>query len=151
MQAQRYRLAHAPQPPDRAGCSTLSLRSYLSKGRSDGTQEDIHRSALQGGTPERDRPIDQDRPRRQAGEEHRGRPAARPRGRVAEAVAMSDDPEAERIARLIDELRELPADEREAAIEALSIEDRAAVWAAELEESDAAVQKEDDEELGGEA
>jgi len=64
---------------------------------------------------------------------------------------MSDDPEAERIARLIDELRELPADEREAAIEALSIEDRAAVWAAELEESDAAVQKEDDEELGGEA
>jgi hypothetical protein len=64
---------------------------------------------------------------------------------------MSEDPEAERIARLIDELRELPHDDREAAIEALSIEDRAAVWAAELEESDAAVQEEDDEELGGEA
>jgi len=64
---------------------------------------------------------------------------------------MSDNAEAERIARLIDELRDLPHDEREAAIEALSIEDRAAVWAAELEESDAAVQEEDDEELGGEA
>jgi hypothetical protein len=62
---------------------------------------------------------------------------------------MSDDPEAERIERLIDELNELPADEREAAIEALSIEDRAAVWKAELEADDAALPL--DDELEGEA
>jgi hypothetical protein len=69
---------------------------------------------------------------------------------LEEVVAMSEDPEAERIARLIEELDQLPPEEREAAIEALSIEDRAAVWEAELEESDAALPA-DAEELGGEA
>jgi len=44
-----------------------------------------------------------------------------------------DDPQADRIALLIEELDELPADEREAAVAALSPEDREAVWAAELE------------------
>jgi hypothetical protein len=51
---------------------------------------------------------------------------------------------------MIDELNELPADEREAAIGSLSIEDRATVWKAELEANDAALPL-DDEELGGEA
>jgi len=52
-----------------------------------------------------------------------------------------------RIALLIEELDALPTDEREAAIAALSEEDRQAVWAAELE---AAEEVEDDDELGGE-
>jgi hypothetical protein len=68
-----------------------------------------------------------------------------------ENVAMSDEPDAERTARLIDELRELPHDEREAAIEDLSIEDRAAVWEAELEVNDDAALPSEDDELGGEA
>ena len=62
---------------------------------------------------------------------------------------MSDDPEAERIARLIAELKELPFEEREARIAELSEEDRNAVWAVELEAAEEAV-PEDDEELGGE-
>jgi ATP-dependent exoDNAse (exonuclease V) alpha subunit len=68
---------------------------------------------------------------------------------VKEVVAMSEDPGAERLERLIDELNELPPEEREAAIESLSIEDRAAVWEAELEANEAASL--DDDELGGEA
>ena len=62
---------------------------------------------------------------------------------------MSDDPEAERIARLIAGLKELPFEEREARIAELSEEDRNAVWAVELEAAEEAV-PEDDEELGGE-
>jgi len=63
---------------------------------------------------------------------------------------MPDDTDADRLARLVAELEELPFDEREAAIAALSEEDREAVWAVELEESETAV-PEDDAELGGEA
>ncbi len=59
-------------------------------------------------------------------------------------MGMSD----ERIARLLAELDELPSEEREAVIAALSDEDRAAVLEAELEAAEAA---EDDAELGGEA
>jgi hypothetical protein len=62
---------------------------------------------------------------------------------------MSDDPETDRIARLHAELEELPFEEREAEIAELPEEDREGVWAAELEESDAA-SPEDDDELGGE-
>jgi len=62
---------------------------------------------------------------------------------------MSEDPEAERIARLIAQLDELPPEEREAAIDALSSEDRAAVFEAELEEHEAALPL-DEDELGGE-
>jgi hypothetical protein len=60
---------------------------------------------------------------------------------------MSDD---EQIARAIDDVEDLPFDEREAAISKLSEVDREAVWAAELEASDNAAPK-DDDELGGEA
>jgi hypothetical protein len=56
----------------------------------------------------------------------------------------------ERIARLIDKTADLPFEEREAAIHALSEEDREAVWAAELEAGEA-VAPADDAELGGEA
>jgi hypothetical protein len=61
---------------------------------------------------------------------------------------MTDDPQDHRIARLLAELDELPAEEREARIAALSDKDRAAVLPAELEATEAA---EDDAELGGEA
>ena len=65
---------------------------------------------------------------------------------------MPDEPDAERIARLIDGVKDLPFEEREAAISSLSEEDREAVWAAELEDGEtAAAIPEDDEELGGEA
>ena len=47
---------------------------------------------------------------------------------------MTDDPEAERITRLIAELNELPFQEREVAIARLSERDREAVWEVELEE-----------------
>ena len=60
----------------------------------------------------------------------------------------SDDPEADRIALLIEELDELPPDEREAAIAALPDADREAVWAAELA---AAEEVGDDDDLGGQA
>jgi hypothetical protein len=62
-----------------------------------------------------------------------------------EAVEMSDK---DRIPRLLAELEDLPPEEREAAIAALSDDDRAAVPGAELEATEAA---EDDDELGGEA
>jgi hypothetical protein len=58
---------------------------------------------------------------------------------------MGDD---ERIARLIDELEDLPFEEREAAIRTLAEQDREAVWAAELEASAKAL-PEDNDELGG--
>jgi Mg/Co/Ni transporter MgtE len=58
-------------------------------------------------------------------------------------MEMSDD----RIARLLADLDELPSEEREKVIAALSDEDRAAVQGAELEVTEAA---EDDAELGGE-
>lgn len=54
----------------------------------------------------------------------------------------------DRIARLLAELDELPSEERETVIAALSDEDRAAVQDAGLVASEAA---EDDAELGGEA
>jgi isopropylmalate/homocitrate/citramalate synthase len=62
---------------------------------------------------------------------------------------MSESPGEDRIARLIAELDELPLDEREAAIAALSDEDREAVREAELEATEEAMPL-DDEELGGE-
>jgi len=62
---------------------------------------------------------------------------------------MTDDPEVDRVARLIGELDELPFEEREAAIAKLSEEDREAVWAAKLEQSESAL-PENDDELGGE-
>jgi hypothetical protein len=68
---------------------------------------------------------------------------------MAEAVAMSENPGEDRIARLIAELDELPLDEREAAIAALGDEDREAVREAELEATEEAMPL-DDEELGGE-
>ena len=46
---------------------------------------------------------------------------------------MSEDPRAERIARLVAELEELPFEEREAAIAALPHEDRTAVLEAEAQ------------------
>jgi hypothetical protein len=65
-------------------------------------------------------------------------------------MAMSEnDPEADRIARLVAELNELPIEEREEAIARLPEHDREAVWELQLEESDEAL-PEDDEELGGE-
>ena len=60
---------------------------------------------------------------------------------------MSEDPQRERIARLLDELGDLPFDEREAFVAGLSEEDREALWAAELERSDEAL-PDDYEELG---
>jgi hypothetical protein len=59
---------------------------------------------------------------------------------------MSGDPDQGRLEQLLVELDELSYEEREAAIAALSENDREAVWAAELEASDAA--RPDDEELG---
>jgi hypothetical protein len=61
---------------------------------------------------------------------------------------MSEDADRERLELLLAELEELPYEEREAAIAALSEEQREAVWAAELEASDEAL-PDDDEELGG--
>jgi len=61
---------------------------------------------------------------------------------------MSDDPEADRIARLIAELDELPFEERETAIAGLPEEDRNAVRAVELDKLDE-VLPDDDDELGG--
>jgi hypothetical protein len=60
---------------------------------------------------------------------------------------MTDDPQRERIARLLAELEELPFDEREAFIAALSEEDREAVWAAEVDQSEE-VFPDDYEDLG---
>ena len=61
---------------------------------------------------------------------------------------MTDDPEADRIARLIAELNELPFEEREAAIAALPHEDRTAVLEAEAEADEEVLPEV--EELGGE-
>ena len=61
---------------------------------------------------------------------------------------MTDDPQDERIARLLADFDELPSEEREKAIAALSDGDRAVVLGAQLEATEAA---EDDAELGGEA
>lgn len=61
---------------------------------------------------------------------------------------MSEDTDRERLEQLLVELEELPYEEREAAIAALSDDEREAVWAAELEASDEAL-PDDDEELGG--
>jgi len=60
---------------------------------------------------------------------------------------MTDE---DRIARLLAGLEDLAFEEREALIASLSEDDRAAVWDAQLEASEAEV-PEDDEELGGEA
>ena len=60
---------------------------------------------------------------------------------------MTDDPQRERIARLLDELDELPPDEREAAVAGLPEEDRNAVWEVELERSEEIV-PEEYEDLG---
>ena len=62
---------------------------------------------------------------------------------------MSEDPEADRIARLVDQLDELPFEEREAAIAALPHEDRTAVLEAEAQAEQEVLPDED--ELGGEA
>jgi len=53
---------------------------------------------------------------------------------VTRETFTTDNPEADRIARLIAELDELPFEERDAAIAALPEEDREAVWAVELEQ-----------------
>jgi hypothetical protein len=60
----------------------------------------------------------------------------------------SVDPDLERVALLIDELRDLPFEEREARIAELPEEDRIAVWEFELEVAEDA-EPEDDDELGG--
>ena len=60
----------------------------------------------------------------------------------------SVDPETQRIALLIDELRALSFEEREARIAELNVEDRDAVLDFELEQLDD-VLPDDDEELGG--
>ena len=92
----------------------------------------------------RDGPVDQDRPRWAAREEHHRGACFRARRNLEAAMEMSDD----RIARLLAELDELPSEEREKVIAALSDGDRAVVLPAELEATEAA---EDDAELGGEA
>ena len=61
---------------------------------------------------------------------------------------MSDDPDKQRIARLIEELDELPLEERDAAIAALPYEDRVAVLEAEAQAEEEVLPE--DEELGGE-
>ena len=61
---------------------------------------------------------------------------------------MTDDPELDRITRLIAELDELPIEDREAAVAALPHEDRTAVLNAEAEAEDEVLPE--DEELGGE-
>jgi hypothetical protein len=63
---------------------------------------------------------------------------------------MADDAEA-RITRLAAELESLPVDAREAFIETLSQDDRAAAWEAQLRLMDSETNLDDDEELGGEA
>ena len=62
---------------------------------------------------------------------------------------MSEGPEADRIARLVALLEELPFEEREAAIAALQHEDRTAVLEAEAQADQEVLPEED--ELGGEA
>ncbi len=57
---------------------------------------------------------------------------------------MTESPNA---ARLIENLDEMPFEEREKQIAELSVEDRNAVWAAELERSEAAI-PDDYEDLG---
>lgn len=62
-------------------------------------------------------------------------------------MALGEDPRDGRIAQLIEELAELPFEEREARIAELAEADREAVWAAELEASEAAL-PDDYEDLG---
>lgn len=61
---------------------------------------------------------------------------------------MTEDPERDRIAELLDELTELPFEDREAFLAGLSEADREAVWEAELEASEEAI-SDDYEDLGG--
>jgi hypothetical protein len=60
---------------------------------------------------------------------------------------MTDDPQRDRIARILAELDELSPAEREAALRGLSDEDREAILATELEEGELAVP--DEEEAPG--
>jgi hypothetical protein len=60
---------------------------------------------------------------------------------------MTDDPQRERIAHLLEQLGELPFDERETFLAELSEPDREAVWAAELEAGEEAI-PDDYEDLG---
>ena len=62
---------------------------------------------------------------------------------------MTDDPQQDRIARLLAALEELPFEEREKAIASLPEEDRQAVWAGELKVDDETLPGAN-EELGGE-
>jgi hypothetical protein len=62
---------------------------------------------------------------------------------------MTEDPERERIARMLAELDELSPADREAALTRLSEDDREAVRAAELEESELAIPDEDEEPGAG--
>lgn len=66
-----------------------------------------------------------------------------------EAAQTNDAERRAHIARLVAELQEMPFEEREAAIAALSEEEREAVWQAELAEGDKA-SPDDEDELGGE-
>lgn len=61
---------------------------------------------------------------------------------------MADDPQQDRIARLLDGLEDMPFEEREAAIAGLPHEDRTAVLNAEAEAEDEVLPE--PEELGGE-
>jgi hypothetical protein len=62
---------------------------------------------------------------------------------------MTDDPQRERIQRMLADLDELPAAEREAALSGLREEDREAIRAAELEDSELALPDEDEEPAAG--
>lgn len=64
-------------------------------------------------------------------------------------MEMTDGPQDDRVARLVADVEELPFAAREAFLATLSDEDRAAVWATQLEVVEEVV-PEDDEELGGE-
>jgi hypothetical protein len=63
---------------------------------------------------------------------------------------MTDDPQRERIERMLAELDELAPAEREAALGRLPDDDREAIRAAELETSELALPDEDEEPAAGE-
>jgi hypothetical protein len=63
---------------------------------------------------------------------------------------MTDDPQRERIARMLAELDDLAPAEREAALIELSRDDREAIRAVELEQRELAVPDEDEEPGPGE-